>query len=1223
MRHLPLLLLLGVLGSGAIAPGEDPVAEWLKSLTFHLPDVTQEQSGITLKASNFICHELEFNHLQSEVLDLGLSLTISGIGVKCSGSYAYHGFAIVSGQGDLSAQVFSGAGSHASVSFVGTDVDKGVPWKAETESCSCNLDFSIDFHTAVLGNLAKYFAKPLSKFINDQVMKKACAQLQDIASRNLSSKLQALNNWMLPPDAKHWVRNFQQGLPAQDSETFLPSRVFSARRLDSKQPSAFQTVDWTQTKALDWLGWVLSDLVGPRGLDRALRWAARNSSTIAVPGLRRFPVLNSTLDEPGAGLKLQIQVYLKNATVNGADSINNFSPLHAVGPNDLALNISFGTPTESALELGVDMIIKVAALDLATGELQSSVESEVSFHLGLLDPALRVMAEVLVDEDQWQKPRTLGQLLLGAKGCLSSLLYRPPILKVLDASFKGISSPLTFEAHSRSDLTRSIASLLNDGVSLFNKVYESLLPGAISRYLGSDSFLQTVNSAVKQAMEPDHCMTAAEADREIRDITPELYGNWPPIFDSWLRRMVDNIADGFIARNTTKIFKPFQMMPPIHLLPLAGVKLREVVLAGINHVPHLRVLVPDDSRPNSLGIEIVVDCPTPEQPWTPELLLNGSLSAGGFAGAGTLGLQLPCGSLNAKADVTVDIWDLLGMELPPSLPCALVSPLSQFDVTSFEYFIERPGQLSLKPDSGPAQYPFPELCELHPRACPLLSKFAKALADSGGINHLFQVARNLTLSRCVGAPASLGTAVDGDRKTDALGYSYVAADSFALWVWSCLITTVLAIVYTFCAEVGRRLAGEGCDPVHLSLSAACWSGSRGQDRIGAALITMCISFLLALCLVGRFLACYWLPYASATVGIVQKGTGTHVVPDTTILEFTYFGIYQAFWDGGSSYCHYLWLLTSLIAGLMSNALMLVAWLTPWLSSHRKILLRIALVLSRFPLSELETIGNSASTLNSQFDMPLGLVSGLHMEVQAGGHVSFLTSVCTIAAALILLNLGPSAAYSGRWPVRKTSQATVGAQVFACGALLLGVLLWALFPYLHVETLGIAGAVIDPVDRRGLDLADSDGLIFLLLTLGFTVAPAMQILAFVLSQVRATASRSDVWYLRILAEVGASFCLLDLFTIGYLATFLEGVNSFATAAAHILAEPLCKVSMKRIGEDCLGIQATVLVPGTVGMILAALGWSVFSTIQVVQPRFLLKLNSAAQDEGFIDCELERS
>ena len=164
----------------------------------------------------------------------------------------------------------------------------------------------------------------------------------------------------------------------------------------------------------------------------------------------------STIQQPDAGLELkvpckgllahlctsrvfcyptslEVQAFLKQAVIEGADGMSAFTPVQALDPNDLRFKISWGTPDIPAFGFGVDVRVTVEAIDLQTKQSQASVEQEMSLHLALLKPSLDATGEILVLESEWPGQHTLAQFLVAPQACLTSIFKSAPTLKKLQA----------------------------------------------------------------------------------------------------------------------------------------------------------------------------------------------------------------------------------------------------------------------------------------------------------------------------------------------------------------------------------------------------------------------------------------------------------------------------------------------------------------------------------------------------------------------------------------------------------------------------------------------------------------------------------------------------------------------------------------------------------------------------------------------------------------------
>mmetsp|Transcript_104157 Transcript_104157/g.184980 ORF Transcript_104157/g.184980 Transcript_104157/m.184980 type:complete len:1182 (+) Transcript_104157:79-3624(+) len=1175
-----IFLALTLALAASETPGDDPLAHWLSSLKLKLPDIQQKKAGITLNVSSLVCQKLSLTDVQSKVEGIGLAMTLVGIGIECSGNLEYHGLGIVSGHGELSAVVTPGPSSTAAVTLEGVGMDHGVPWKVEVPACSTALSFQLHFSGGVVAAILSSFTKTFEAQISDSIEKQVCGGLRDTAATVLTDKLGDFNRIFLPDS--EWTKD--KSWKTSEATTF---KVLS----DAEMQDEGSTVNWQEDVGLRWVNWAIVEVVGPEGVNHAISLAFQNSSNASLPG-PAFAVMNSSFQQAGAGIALQVEVFVKELAVEGAESVREFSPLHAAHPDELEFNLSFGTTEQPSTGLRTHILAHVKSVDLSSGEAQASIDQELSFHLGLSHPALALRAEVLVDEAEWQTQHTLGQLLIGAKSCFTSVLKRSPVLRSLKASFQGLSAPLSFEAKTKSQLEESLAQAANNAITLFNLIYQVFLPETVSRLADSETVLKAANDAAEANLQPGQCPSVEEAAKAVKDVVPKTYSDWPPIFENFLRKVVDNVIDGFLKQNTSKLSRSLVDMPQIRFPPVEEVKLREILITGMNQIKHLTFL-PNDERPTSLGMQVEVQCPTKSEPWKPMLVVNGSVSAGNFGGDGAVSVMAPCGSFKGKAEVEVDLWSLLSLKVPPSLSCALLSPLSRLDFFEFESNFSG-FDLTVQHTGNQSQEPLQELCKLHPAACVLASSIVQAVSNPAGIRQVSDTLQKLILTQCEGEAPS----PDGERR-DTLGYGFVEADS-SFWLSGLAVVLALAVTYVICGVIGRRLME---DEDKSSLCTLCLTGTPGA-RIKAQAMTLFLSLLLAAGLVGRVLAYYWLPFANAGGQLIQKPS-TAEVGSATLLEFTFFGISEQFLRGGSSYCHVLWLLTSLVASFISNGLLLLVWLTPVLAAHRRTMLLVALFLARFPLSELETISNVALCLNSDVQFPLDLQASLRTGLEVGAYLSWFSSVLSLLSILWLLTMVPGGQRS--WQGSKTERLAQGC---ACLAMIIGLLLWIFSAYIHIETGGLGGAMIEPQDKSALALGESDGVMrFFLLATCFGM-PGLQMMAFLFTEVKFGASQ-------IMAEVGATFCILDLFTLGYLLTFLEGVDGFSSSAAHELLRPVCELTQHLVGEDCLEVKTSVVWPGLLGMVLATLASLTFTAIQVVMP--MRRSNSVSTSQRQVEVE----
>jgi len=950
------------------------------------------------------------------------------------------------------------------------------------------------------------------------------------------------------------------------------------------------TVDWQKDKLLHWLSWLLDDVLGPERLDEALRWAWKGQA-MTIPGPAQA-LLTSTIQQADAGLKLKLEVFLVQAVVDGADGMSSFSPVEAVGPEDLRFEVAWG----AALGLGVEVKVNMEAIDLATGQSQGSVVQEMSLHLGLMQPSLGITAQALVLADQWPGRHTLAQLLLEPRACLTSIFQSAPQVQTLEAKFSTLAAPLSFEAKTTGALEASISSLLNHFVVLFNQVYEPLLPGAIQRAASSKLLLSKLNEALKAQMKPGGCIDPSMASQKIRAQVPQNYSNWPPLFDTAFRSRLNNFIDGFLAQNTSVLGQCFSDVPSLRLPLDAEFTIKQLSAEGTDQVSNLRVLIPE-TQPSLLGMSVAVKCPEPAAAWRPSLGINGSLLAGGFQGSGLASVVVPCGAAGAEMEVVLDLWSLLDLQLPSSPACLLASTFAKLDVKGINATWDDGGDFQVTPSNGLPQEPFNELCEMHPQVCRLAVKFRQYLAGRLGTTGVFQHFRDAMLKQCTQTPSTLQAPRGVDR--DSGGYWYVPASSLWLWLISGLAVLGLSLTYGICAQFGELRHPESCADSRTAMTApvplasVCWFGVQSWPGLPCSgkSGTVAVSILMSAGLVSRILACFCLPVASSGIEIMHGSSS--IFKDETLLLFTFFGTGVQFGLGGSLYCEFLWFFMSLVASLVCHAVLVLVWMTPFLAKHRRQLLLVAVVLGRFPLSEIETTSNTILILSNRVSLPLGLSQSLGLSLQAGAYVSWFSSISTLLAILMLLMLLPREVKARDWAAGKAPVKVMALQGMAAAIMTAGICVWWFCDYLYAETGGIAGALIDPASYSASQLGASDTALRTMIVLMAGVCPLCHVVAFGLGLSGKAPAAA-----RKLAGLAATFCLLDLFTIGYLISFIEGVGGFASSSIHGLAPKICDLSQESVDEDCLTIRTRVLPLGTAGLVVAASAWASLCSFQVL-------------------------
>lgn len=1190
----------------AAQQAQDPLAQWLDDLKFNLQDVTQEKAGITFHVTDLVCQNLELTGIQSAVQGVGLSVTLGGLGIQCSGRFTYHGYAILSGSGGLNAVVSSTPSSSATVVLEGSGFEKSLPWTVDVGSCSASLDFKLTLSGSIVDYIVNLFSGPISALIERQAVQQACEKLKQLASGPLSRKLAAFNRLMLPPGFRGaessaeppstgnvdclqlTVNGFAAQMLAESAKPAVAESAMRAswaqRRLSEKVEG---TVDWQKDKLLHWLSWLLDDVLGPERLDEALRWAWKGQE-MTIPGPAQA-LLTSTIQQPDAGLKLKLEVFLVQAVVDGADGMSSFSPVQAAGPEDLSFEVAWG----AALGLGVEVKVNMEAIDLATGQSQGSVVQEMSLHLGLMQPSLGITAQALVLADQWPGRHTLAQLLLEPRACLTSIFQSAPQVQTLEAKFSTLAAPLSFEAKTTGALEASISSLLNHVVVLFNQVYEPLLPGAIQRAAGSKLLLSKLNDALKAQMKPGGCIDPSMASQKIRSQVPQNYSNWPPLFDTAFRSRLNNFIDGFLAQNTSVLDQCFSDVPSLRLPLDAEFTIKQLSAEGTDQVSNLRVLIPE-TQPSLLGMSVAVKCPAPAAAWRPSLGINGSLLAGGFQGSGLASVVVPCGAAGAEIEVVLDLWSLLDLQLPSSPACLLASTFAKLDVKEINATWDGGGDFQVTANNGLPQEPFKELCEMHPQVCRLAVKFRQYLAGRLGTAGVFQHLRDSMLKHCTQTDSTLQAQRGVDR--DSGGYWYVPASSLWLWMISGLAVLALSLTYGFCAQFGELRHPDSCvdsGRAPVPLASVCWFGVQSWPGLPCSgkSGTVAVSILMSAGLVSRILACFCLPVASSGIEIMHDSSS--IFKDETLLLFTFFGTGVQFGLGGSLYCEFLWFFMSLVASLVCHAILVLVWMTPFLAKHRRQLLLVAVVLGRFPLSEIETTSNTILILSNRVSLPLGLSQALGLSLQAGAYVSWFSSISTLLAILMLLALLPREVKARDWAAGKAPVKVMALQGMAAAIMTAGICVWWFCDYLYAETGGIAGALIDPASYSASQLGASDKALRTIIVLLAVVCPLCHVVAFCLGLSGKAPAAA-----RKIAGLAATFCLLDLFTIGYLISFIEGVGGFASSSIHGLAPNICDLSQESLDEDCLTIRTRVLPLGTAGLVVATAAWASMCSFQVL-------------------------
>lgn len=1157
-----VLYCLLFLGCREVSAGYDPLVKWISGLHIALPDFNSSGNGKawwSLDVRNLVCSDLALQRVRTEIAgsvahgNVGLALGVSGITAHCRGDFHAGGLLAGLGDGYLKVSIASGAAGGESLrSALNVPLDsKGVPQKVEVPDCRVDLTADVALGGNFAADLVHLFLRlikvQLQAFVQTQISHKVCAQLEHAAATNLTQFVEQLNRFLLPPKEHQMIhRELQQ-------------RV-------SRQKNTPSTVDWTKVPTLAWGHWLVNDFLGIDGLNNISSWALGGESNLTLPG-PAAPLVNVTI---GAGdveaSALNVEVFLSSLSFDGMQSLKELS-MQALDPDTLEASVAFGTAREPAVGFGLELSVKLSALDSGAEQSGSSVDEVLGLRIAFTGPRLESTVKLLCDASQWTDVKSMGQWYFDTENCAKSLLSSAPAVAALDVTFASLAEPLTFWSSSSGDLENDISKLLNNLVTLFNMVYEPYLPAAVSRFI-STTGRKKLNDALGE-LQPTTCISKEAAEAMGAALLPSSWGNWPAMIDRRLHQVLSNVINGYIAANNTVLKQSLADMPPIP--GLQQLKVDQIDISGLKRLADFELLITDDDNPQSLGLEARMECPSRPKPYNTSLVFNGSVAFANISGSGVLRVDAPCGSLSAKANILISPQQLLRTTFPPSSPllCTLLPPSG---ITQLAWIWLGPGRLIL--DLGPASaeevQPFAELCSLHPNFCSLLSKLASAIATPEVINHFFNTVKS---EQCTD-DSIRGPPPTTDKTLDLLGFRYFQASSWQLWLAAAFANLGLAIFLTILfAWLGPRRRS--------SLTGKLWTGTKWGK--GA---TFGLALLMSTSLTLRMVAAFLLPYVTTVQLLVSKGG--HTLQDQTLLTYTFLGMLKMF-QATSPYCAGAWLLSSLLTPIAVFLLQALLLAVPLSTSRWTYLALATAFIARLPAQELETVGNTQLILNTDILLPMGLHIQPRIELRSGFYVAFTSTLLGILVSLLILRLHAASGASSEPDVAEAPLKRKRVQMLQLGgsaAILLGLPLFLFSSFMAVRFQGAGSSLLEPVELKGIQVGrGSTGMIVMFLA-ATCCAPVFQVAATLLSMVPGSMATNGL--VQAAVQIGAAFNCADIFGIAYISTFIVGVGGFAQSTFHTRFLSICELLQDTVGQDCLVVDASFSPSGTFGIAIATAG-----------------------------------
>ncbi|CAJ1393602.1 unnamed protein product [Effrenium voratum] len=554
--------------------------------------------------------------------------------------------------------------------------------------------------------------------------------------------------------------------------------------------------------------------------------------------------------------------------------------VEAISPTQVQVNTEFGHEEDPATGLTVKFALHVTAADTTKSNAPvASMHQEIGFSLALLRPKGGFQMRLPCRAEMLRASRTLGQWFMDPLNCGRSLLAETPTLEELNISFDGLARPLRYIPFTGGDLEQDISNLFNHLVNIFNRIYQDRLPGAMARLATSDRGLNFVNTLLAHHMSPAQCMNAAEAEEAIAGMFPATFSDWPKVLDGQMHGYLDRIIEGVLRQNQTTAPEGWLQMPPLTIGALSDVHLKDLRLTGTSQISKLQLMQTDTAEKEMLGFDLEAACPNDQKPFPTllEMTWGATLDVGSEV---LVQVQMPCGSLQASLNVSVDTIDTADILVPPSIFCTLLTPFQTLAVTSLEAVKQGPGALYVTLGSAPKVDVVEEMCKLYPKLCVFGSRLGEHLAHPGNATDLLSFLHKAAVKHCDALQVVTGRRLQEEKTRDEKGIPYDEGFNALLWIASLLGSLALAAGVTYLVA---WKAGHSVNTRRSSLALHVFVGSRpGRGFI------FVVSFLMFISLCLRLIATQTLPYVSMEMAMVYKPSGREI-DSQTLGVFTFWG----------------------------------------------------------------------------------------------------------------------------------------------------------------------------------------------------------------------------------------------------------------------------------------------------------------------------------------------
>jgi hypothetical protein len=754
----------------------------------------------------------------------------------------------------------------------------------------------------------------------------------------------------------------------------------------------------------------------------------------------------------------------------------------------------------------------------------------------------------------------------------------------LTVGFTGISAPLSFAmSGDRGQLEDDVALLLNNLVGLFNQAYERYLPGAIPRLLETKDVLQTVNEVLDTFLQPTACIDAERAAAKARGL-PRNFSDWSLVLPRTLQEAMENLIDGFMAHNSTgskhlgaALRIPESQGEYLDVEAEVDINVTAVALQGLSQVRSLRIL----PHTQAISLDADVTCPSVRAPWRPAAIAEGALSIRGGVNAGAVYVEAPCGRVQIRGDLVLDVQKGLALPAPPPMTLefaiCLLQSFVEINMTDVVMdFLESRG-VALEPNHGPAVWVNSEFCRSYPEACSLLGTISNASPEQW--NSCIRLVRDYTNSRCKMFGNQESPPVQ--QGIDTNGFPFVDSSSVTLWMYSLLAVLLLAsatVAIAVAVPKAPATTEDGALLPRCSLAQVC----RTPRATWAAVGMSAISLVLAVGLVLKVLAVFVLLVVcvKATASIDSLGGG---FADITYPQFTYLGFSAQLENASMTLINLAWIGASVIIPFVIFGLQLALWLTPAFIRHRCFISHATIFIGRLSFQQLLSVLNTAACLASVLDLPAGVKVPYGLGVEFGHTADVASAFCMVLVSLSFCRLLRAEAAQ---PARPSSFKVALKGDAAAGAVAVGTVVWLFAGYLHIEFAEAAGTLRPVSQLSGVGLISClDPLQAFPLIMTTVLAPFAQVVGHLLSRVKLLPSSAN-----ILRDFGHGFAFLDLFAVGiFILACPIGIGRFVPYTFQQTMLPLvCELFDVLTGKECVVLNLTPMPWGPAGMMLSGAG-----------------------------------